>query len=81
MFSYLRDQTIMSGQLHTPVASSPRKVPSIPTGQDAGSASDPAWTLWERDTFLIDSLYGLVIRVPGYRSRGAGFDSRHYQLL
>jgi hypothetical protein len=25
--------------------------------------------------------YGLVIRVPGYRSRGLGFDSRLYQIF
>jgi hypothetical protein len=24
---------------------------------------------------------GLVIRVPGYRSRGSGFDSWHYQFF
>jgi hypothetical protein len=26
-----------------------------------------------------DRLCGLVVRVLGYRSRGLGFDSRHYQ--
>jgi hypothetical protein len=26
-------------------------------------------------------LCGLVVRVPGYRSRGPGFDSRHYQIF
>jgi hypothetical protein len=31
----------------------------------------------ERD----DRLGGLVVRGPGYRSRGPGFDSRHYQIL
>jgi hypothetical protein len=29
----------------------------------------------------IDCLCGLVARVPGYRSRGPGFDSRHYQIF
>jgi hypothetical protein len=28
-----------------------------------------------------DRLYGLVIRVPGYRSKGRGFDSRPYQIF
>jgi hypothetical protein len=28
-----------------------------------------------------DRLRGLVVRVPGYRSRGPGFDSRHYQIF
>jgi hypothetical protein len=31
--------------------------------------------------FYIYRLYGLVVRVPGYRSRGPGFDSRHYQIF
>jgi hypothetical protein len=26
-------------------------------------------------------LCGIVVRVPGYRFRGAGFDSRHYQIF
>jgi hypothetical protein len=29
----------------------------------------------------IDSLYGLEIRVPGYRFRDPGFDSRGYQIF
>jgi hypothetical protein len=28
-----------------------------------------------------DLLYSLVVRVPGYRSRGFGFDSRRYQIF
>jgi hypothetical protein len=28
-----------------------------------------------------DRLCGLVVTVPGYRSRGPGFDSRHYQIF
>jgi hypothetical protein len=30
---------------------------------------------------LPDHLIGLAVRVPGYRSRGPGFDSRLYQIL
>jgi hypothetical protein len=29
---------------------------------------------------LHDRLCGLVVRVPGYRSRGARFDSQRYQI-
>ena len=28
-----------------------------------------------------DRLYGLVVRVSGYRYRGLGFDSRRYQIF
>jgi hypothetical protein len=31
--------------------------------------------------FLCDFLCGLVVRVPGYRSRGPWFNSRHYQIF
>jgi hypothetical protein len=30
---------------------------------------------------ICDGLCGLVVRVPGYRSRGSGFDSRRYQIF
>jgi hypothetical protein len=30
---------------------------------------------------LSDRLCGLVVRVPGYRSRGPCFDSRRYQIF
>jgi hypothetical protein len=32
-------------------------------------------------SFRRDRLCGLVDRVPGYRSRGLGFDSRSYQIF
>jgi hypothetical protein len=28
-----------------------------------------------------DRLCGLVVRVPGYKSRGPGFDSQRYQIF
>jgi hypothetical protein len=28
-----------------------------------------------------DRLCGLVVRIPRYRSRGPGFDSRHYHIF
>jgi hypothetical protein len=31
--------------------------------------------------FFLANLCGLVVRVPSYRSRGSGFDSRHYQIF
>jgi hypothetical protein len=30
---------------------------------------------------FMDRLCGLVVRVPGYRSRGPAFDSRRYQIF
>jgi hypothetical protein len=30
---------------------------------------------------IIDRLYGLVVSVPGYRSRGPGFESWRYQIF
>jgi hypothetical protein len=30
---------------------------------------------------IVDRLCGIVIRVPGYRSRGPGFDSLRYQIF
>jgi hypothetical protein len=30
---------------------------------------------------LLDRLPGLVVRVPGYRSRGSGFNSWRYQIF
>jgi hypothetical protein len=45
---------------------------------------------WIFAQMLYDNIYfnafsmrlcGLVVRVPGFRSRGPGFDSRHYQIV
>jgi hypothetical protein len=30
---------------------------------------------------MFDRLFDLVVRIPGYRSRGTAFDSRHYQIF
>jgi hypothetical protein len=30
---------------------------------------------------LFDRFYGLVVRIPGYRSIGSRFDSRRYQIF
>jgi hypothetical protein len=30
---------------------------------------------------VVDRLCGLVVGVPGYRSRGPGFDCRHYKIF
>jgi hypothetical protein len=32
-------------------------------------------------SYSVDRLCGLVVRVPGYRSRGPRFDSRRYQIF
>jgi hypothetical protein len=34
-----------------------------------------------RTIFYMDHLCGLVVGVPGYRSRGPGFGSRHYEIF
>jgi hypothetical protein len=33
------------------------------------------------DSVPLDRLCGLVVRVPGYRPRGPGFDFHHYQIF
>jgi hypothetical protein len=33
------------------------------------------------DSYTKDRLCGLVVRVPGYRSRSSGYDSRRYQIF
>jgi hypothetical protein len=45
------------------------------------------WLIWIAERFTPslcvpkDRLYGLVLRVPGYRSRSPRFDSRRYQIF
>jgi len=39
------------------------------------------WEYFDTVFVLCDHLCGLVVRVSGYRYRGLGFDSRHYQIF
>jgi hypothetical protein len=45
----------------------------------------PSWTSksleFKKKITHNDRLCGLVVRVPGYRSRGPGFDSQRYQIF
>jgi hypothetical protein len=41
----------------------------------------PEYSIWESVIYALDCLCGLVVRVPGYRSRGSGFYSRHYPIF
>jgi hypothetical protein len=41
-----------SGQLHAHAALPPRKESRVPSGQEAGWAPDPVWTLWSREKSL-----------------------------
>ena len=36
---------------------------------------------YEQLSIVSDRLFGLVVRVSGYRYRGLGFDSRRYQIF
>jgi hypothetical protein len=40
-----------------------------------------SWSVYSRDICVSDRLHGLVVRVPGYRSRDPGFDSQRYQIF
>jgi hypothetical protein len=49
---------------------------------DAEVEINSAWeTIRQNIKITADNLCGLVICVPGYRSRGPGFDSRRYQIF
>ena len=71
------DQAMVAGNLMRSNGFNPR--PS-PCGTYGGKK-------WHRDRFfpqchsINDRLCGLVVRVSGYRYRGPGFDSRHYQIF
>ena len=45
------------------------------------SCSNNNYWITEAVCKLIDRLYGLVVRVSGYRYRGPGFDPRRYQIF
>jgi hypothetical protein len=45
------------------------------------NSTDTSLQISENITPFADRLYDLVVRVPGYRSRGPGFDSRLYQIF
>jgi hypothetical protein len=51
-------------------------IPSFLPVSDGACVVAPEWI-----PESIDRLCGLVVRVPGYRSRGPGFDSRRYQIF
>ena len=68
------------------------KIPVTPPGIDPGTVRLVAQRLNHYATqshihththkyIYIDRLCGLVVRVSGYRYRGLGFDSRHYQIF
>jgi hypothetical protein len=39
------------------------------------------WLILQLFNHAVDRLCGIVVRVPGYRSRGLGFDSRSYRIF
>jgi hypothetical protein len=39
------------------------------------------WISFKKHNQSSDRLRGVVVRVPGYRSRGPGFDSWFYQIF
>jgi hypothetical protein len=43
----------VSGQFHTPAALPPEKQHPLPTGQEAGWAPEPVWTLWKGEKLLV----------------------------
>jgi hypothetical protein len=50
--------------------------------ETSGFNSTPAQLIARGDLFVVkDRLCGLLVRVPGYRSRGPGFDSWTYQIF
>jgi hypothetical protein len=48
---------------------------------ELASSAEKYILLFVKNIFPADRLFGLVVRVPGYRSRGPRFDSRNYQFF
>jgi hypothetical protein len=49
--------------------------------EDDGGKGEPPATFSSAELQSTDRLCDLVTRVPGYRSRGPGFDSWNYQIF
>jgi hypothetical protein len=47
----------------------------------ASVAQEKLEDVFSRTVFSLDCLCGLMVRVAGYRFRGPGFYSRHYQIF
>jgi hypothetical protein len=66
------------------VSEGPVYVQQIAVCESVLSLSVATWFLSVHiETFIpcCDRLFGLALRVPGYRSRGLGFDYRRYQIF
>jgi hypothetical protein len=45
----------VSGQLHAPAALPPGEEPPVPIGYEAAWATEPVWSRWRREKFLVPS--------------------------
>jgi hypothetical protein len=67
----------VSGQPHAPVALLARKEPPVPTGYDAGWASEPVRKIWKENKNLL-SLSGIEPRYLSCQLYGPTFSSTIY---